>query len=372
MLLGDLATRGTLPEGLGCSTTPKREHGVQNKDEATIYQWLRCGDDLGLQKNSPKAVDVVPTQSNLRTATPWHGTLLPGEYKLELQANAEVVFEHLGIFFHDIVPAAVSSLSWTDFRLEAVAFMNYAPVSIEASLFAGDDTFTVLVLKHIACSDVVRFFQVSGQLSVFLGEKGLSVTKDMGLSSRFRCAAQVVSPFDDELDDFADFHEVEAFEARSPWHERIAAVATNLGRNSALVREEAAQALATWAEGSPECRRWMAQELIGGSMSAIGIGAGLEESWRTVPISQAYPLAVAMKFTSQCPEAAAVLEASPFMSWVEHVLAHSETPSIISRELAEVSKLMRVANGSHGCGAIAGQKTSNGSSTKSATRDVSE
>lgn len=319
------ASRGTDPAGLG-GLAHSGPSGVQADDVQNIFGWLHSGG-----KPTTSFVDCPAQQAAAAVPAPppiWSGKSLSGEFVFRAEAATSAMLVVAKDFLTDALPAEVETYSLEDYRLQAIAFIDYVPLHLEMRVYSNVETVrsAVAVLRNISKVDVVRFRQFIHFMAGFYRHRRIEV--DITYMGSLVVGMNFCT-FDD-----ADMHDDEL--VHEAWLDCMQVVlADAVGAPQASVREEAVQALARCSETRPDSRRAIAQAMVAQEQLVVkALCASSEAS-----LSEAFPLSVALRFSVACPEAAAVLASSQIMRFCE-VLAESRR-RLITLEVSEALACMK-------------------------------
>mmetsp|Transcript_45348 Transcript_45348/g.102697 ORF Transcript_45348/g.102697 Transcript_45348/m.102697 type:complete len:414 (+) Transcript_45348:112-1353(+) len=323
---GSLAHRGTdpvvfmgmphLPESFANTKQHLLDHpgkaGLHDADMDCTLDWLR--------------------QETKTPAPKWQGkALAPGERLMRVAAKASDVLQGLQAIFTEVVPAEMCTEAPEAWRLSGLAFVDYIALGVEMRVhedMSAPPT-TVVVFQHTSHNDAPRFSSLVDSVGESLGSKGLSVI------SPKKGGRQSDLLDDDFEDEFLDPEE----DDEEAWSTLLKPVLGAAGCGAALAREEAVQVLARWAEQRPGCRKALSSLMAGEYRNLLlrTLRAGA-----AAPLTELYPLVVALKFATYCQEGAMALTGSVFA-----LLPHQDhLPHLVARELAQAKQQLKKVPGS--------------------------
>lgn len=242
--------------------------------------------------------------------------------KPELFAGAEEVLRgNLAAEVEEFVPE--------EYRIVATAFVGYVAQGLEARIVEAVNGRVAILLQSTSRLDIVRFSHLVKLLAFALEARGLEV--DGPYPSQRAAAPGDLEWYPDVEDESGGILDIS-------WSDLIRTLVEDaLNDVHVDVREEAAQALAAWAEACPSCLFPMAQAMAD---QHIGILQRFQAA-KGALLAEAYPLAAALrKAASSSPEAAAALARS--MRGQLAIVA-SSAPRLVAVELSEASRHMDTA-----------------------------
>lgn len=280
-------------------------------DVSGTLSWLRGGSDACGGEDLPKAKLGPPEER----APPWEGRLaMPSERSVHLTAPPAACRAVLRAAVADVAAFPATEAVVQGWCLRATLFVDYVPIGFEATIYSkqAEGDCTVITLQHTTCNDVVRFAFMTMLLGKSLRARGLPVV-GVGVGDTIKPLSLLdlgkgaFDPFDiDENELFSDDEEEEEGgeehvagtalgTAAGHGHVWRTAVETTLEAalspsSSATARQEAAQALAWWAERRASCRPALALAFCSNERRAA-VGAALQQA----PVVERYPLAAALR-----------------------------------------------------------------------------
>jgi len=236
----------------------------------------------------------------------------------------------LQTIFTEVVPAEMCTEVPEAWRLSGLAFVDYIALGVEMHVHEdmSAPATTVVVFQHTSHNDAPRFSSLVDSVGEILGSKGLSVIspKNGGRQSNL-----LDDDFEDEFLDTEDDDE-------GAWPTLLEPMLRAAGCGAASAREEAVQVLARWAEQKPGCRKALSSLMAGEYRNLLlrTLRAGA-----AAPLTELYPLAVALKFATYCQEGAMTLSGSVF-DLLPH---HDHLPHLVARELAQAEQQLKKVSG---------------------------
>lgn len=285
-------------------------------DEKTIMSWLDS-DATAFQ-----AFRQEPAE-----AQEWHGQALPSQLVLHVEATPEVLLAWIKDFLMEPLPAQLLEDASEPWRLQAVAFVDYAPHQIEVQVYRRGGAATAQ-LRSAGRLEAVHLHQIARLLSSFLNRRGVQVCAPSP------SAASLSGLLDD--DDFADtLGDDEDF-----WCEHWGVLLEEaLHAKRAEVREESAQSLARQADGSERLVA-LAKAMASQRDPLVRV---LREA-ATTSLAQAFPLAAALQLAAACRGAAGVLAAAR----LDEACGGEGAPALVGRTLSAAAVQIRKASADAG------------------------
>mmetsp|Transcript_43025 Transcript_43025/g.121646 ORF Transcript_43025/g.121646 Transcript_43025/m.121646 type:complete len:381 (-) Transcript_43025:71-1213(-) len=229
-------------------------------------------------------------------------------------------------------------------RLSAFIFQDFVPLRVEAQFGSAVDGSTVLTLKDIWKSDVVRFRQLCGEVALALTSVGVATHADKSGTSPFSMDSECGSPFFTKgFDDFDDFDD-DCFAAPESWSDVLDPLCMQAFHAACpAIRAEGCQAIARRAHSTPECLKALADAFVhrfpDGLRRALSAAGPAAQA-----LAEAYPVASALRLAAGCQAAAAVLESAG-----EAFLTTPSQSVLLQREL---SKAMDISSATKNRGGV--------------------
>lgn len=362
---------------IGSPLNTRRGVALANRYATKQFNSWPCDVDvkgtLGwLQGDVSPFVSEASSVSQPRAAPIWDAKLWPGDRRLDVSETPGKCLRVLKELLEEgdqFAASAVKEEQGKVWRLSTTVFVDYVGIGLEAAVFTPQPDTTlsavgagwgtanaraVVILKHASRTDVVRFARLAAALSAALRARGLEVTPAGASGDRVE-TVPLDGGFDLADDDFFaddlssdDGSDAEGEGRGFDWEAAVEAALGTLfaaqqtqSRTSAAQREEAAQALAVWAERRPNCRPTLALALASEQRRSQ-----VARLLREAPLPERYPVAAALRHCCCGLAATRGAEAAGAASSLKMLLRGlKELPSPAAQELSRATDALAEVHG---------------------------